>query len=98
MTRLSSRDHEVFTVIFVDNRYRVIECLEMFRRTIDGASVCPMWDIRPRLPLDLPECGSHAQRQSDFERLERDGDRPPARILAAVMRNAAMALRWQSHR
>jgi DNA repair protein RadC len=48
MTRLSARAHEVFTVNFMDSRHRVIECLEMFRSTIDGASVHPRrWSRRP---------------------------------------------------
>jgi len=49
MTRLSSRDHEVFTVLFLDNRHRVIECLEMFRGTIDGASVYPREVVKEAL-------------------------------------------------
>jgi DNA repair protein RadC len=49
MTRLSARDHEVFTVIFMDNRHRVIECLEMFRGTIDGASVHPREVVKEAL-------------------------------------------------
>jgi len=49
MTRLSARDHEVFTVLFLDNRHRVIECLEMFRGTIDGASVYPREVIKEAL-------------------------------------------------
>ncbi len=40
-TRLGTRDHEVFTVLFLDNRHRLIDCQEMFRGTIDGASVHP---------------------------------------------------------
>jgi DNA repair protein RadC len=39
--RLGHLDHEVFGVIFVDKRHRVIEYVEMFRGTIDGASVYP---------------------------------------------------------
>lgn len=49
MTRLAARDHEVFTVIFMDNRHRVIECLEMFRGTIDGASVHPREVVKEAL-------------------------------------------------
>jgi len=39
--RLAPRDHEVFTILFLDSRHRLIDCLEMFRGTIDGASVHP---------------------------------------------------------
>lgn len=49
MTRLSAWDHEVFTVIFMDNRHRVIECLEMFRGTIYGASVHPREVVKEAL-------------------------------------------------
>ena len=39
--RLRSRPHEVFACLFLDNRHRVISFEEMFRGTIDGASVYP---------------------------------------------------------
>jgi len=39
--RLAPRDHEVFTILFLDSRHRLIACLEIFRGTIDGASVHP---------------------------------------------------------
>ena len=39
--RLRSRPHEVFACLFLDNRHRVISFEEMFRGTIDGASVHP---------------------------------------------------------
>jgi len=38
-TRMASLPHEVFTLIFVDTRHRFIACEELFRGTIDGASV-----------------------------------------------------------
>ena len=37
--RFSEREHEVFAVLFLDNRHRLIEIEEMFRGTIDGAQV-----------------------------------------------------------
>jgi DNA repair protein RadC len=39
--RLRDRDHEVFCCMFLDNRHRVIAFDEVFRGTIDGASVHP---------------------------------------------------------
>jgi DNA repair protein RadC len=39
--RLPPRDHEVFCCLFLDNRHRVICFEEVFRGTIDGASVHP---------------------------------------------------------
>lgn len=39
--RLRGLSHEVFACLFLDNRHRVIEYQELFRGTIDGASVHP---------------------------------------------------------
>jgi len=39
--RLRDRDHEVFCCLFLDNRHRVLSFEEVFRGTIDGASVHP---------------------------------------------------------
>ena len=39
--KLSHLEHEVFCVLHLDNRNRVIDFEEMFRGTIDGASVYP---------------------------------------------------------
>jgi DNA repair protein RadC len=38
---LVGRDYEVFVVVYLDNRNRLIRADEMFRGTIDGASVHP---------------------------------------------------------
>lgn len=38
---IASREHEVFAALFLDNRHRLIAYEEMFRGTIDGASVYP---------------------------------------------------------
>lgn len=39
--RFSGLEHEVFCCLFLDNRHRIIACDELFRGTIDGASVHP---------------------------------------------------------
>jgi DNA repair protein RadC len=46
---LEGRDHEVFVVVFVDNRHRLIKVEEMFRGTIDGASVHPREVVKAAL-------------------------------------------------
>lgn len=38
---LCDRKHEVFCVLFLDNRHQIIEFVELFRGTIDGTSVYP---------------------------------------------------------
>lgn len=41
MSRLRDYEHEVFACLFLDNRHRIIRYEEMFRGTINGASVYP---------------------------------------------------------
>jgi DNA repair protein RadC len=47
--RMRDLPHEVFAVLFLDNRHRVIAFEEMFRGTIDGASVHPREVVRRSL-------------------------------------------------
>jgi DNA repair protein RadC len=49
---LSPRPHEVFAVLFLDNRHRLIEAREMFRGTIDGSSVYPREVVKTALALN----------------------------------------------
>ena len=46
---LGARDHEVFAVLFLDNRHRLIEYVELFRGTIDAASVYPREIVKAAL-------------------------------------------------
>jgi DNA repair protein RadC len=45
-SKLRVYPHEVFACLFLDNRHRVIEYRELFRGTIDGASVHPREVVR----------------------------------------------------
>ncbi|KAA6185315.1 JAB domain-containing protein [Thiohalocapsa marina] len=45
-SRLRAYPHEVFACLFLDNRHRVIQYREIFRGTIDGASVHPREVVR----------------------------------------------------
>jgi len=38
---LAPHDHEIFAILFLDNRHRVTEFVPLFRGTIDGTSVYP---------------------------------------------------------
>ena len=40
-TKLAGYEHEVFAMLFLDNRHRLIAYAELFRGTIDGAAVYP---------------------------------------------------------
>ena len=54
--RFGTRDHEIFSVIHLDNRHRVIECQELFRGTIDGASVHPREVVKEALQRNAAAC------------------------------------------
>ena len=47
--RLRDHPYEVFAILFLDNRHRVLAFEEMFRGTIDGASVHPREVVRRAL-------------------------------------------------
>jgi DNA repair protein RadC len=47
--KLSEIEHEVFSVIFLDTRHGVVKYEEMFRGTIDGASVYPREVVKAAL-------------------------------------------------
>jgi len=46
---LADREHETFVVLFLDSRQRLIALSEMFRGTIDGASVHPREIVKESL-------------------------------------------------
>lgn len=52
MARLRERPHEIFICIFLTNRHQVISIEEMFRGTIDGASVHPREVAKRALELN----------------------------------------------
>jgi len=47
--QLCRYEHEVFVCLFLSNQHRVISCDEMFRGTIDGASVYPREVVKAAL-------------------------------------------------
>ncbi len=49
VARLRDRPYEVFACLFLDNRHRVIAFEELFRGTIDGASVYPREVVKAAL-------------------------------------------------
>lgn len=48
-SRLGALAHELFCVLFLDNRHRLLAVRELFRGTIDGASVYPREVVREAL-------------------------------------------------
>jgi DNA repair protein RadC len=54
--RLATIEHEVFAVLWLDNRHRVISFDVMFRGTIDGASVHPREVVKAALGHNAAAC------------------------------------------
>lgn len=52
IARLRDLPHEVFACLFLDNRHRVIRFEELFRGSIDGASVYPREVVKRALALN----------------------------------------------
>jgi DNA repair protein RadC len=50
--RLAGREHEMFCVLFLDNRHRVILFDEIFRGTIDSTSVYPREVVKEALAVN----------------------------------------------
>lgn len=50
--KLQQLEHEVFSVLFLDNQHCLIEYRELFRGTIDGASVYPREVVKTALQLN----------------------------------------------
>ena len=49
IARLRDREHEVFCCLFLDSRHRLISFEELFRGTVDGASVHPREVVKQAL-------------------------------------------------
>jgi DNA repair protein RadC len=47
--KLADRGHEIFAVLFLDNRHRLIAVEELFRGTLDGATVHPREVVKEAL-------------------------------------------------
>ena len=56
LVKLSDCPHEMFCIIHLDNRHRVIAWQELFRGTIDGASVHPREVVKEALARNAAAC------------------------------------------
>lgn len=54
--KIGSLEHEVFCCLFLDNRHRVIAFDELFRGTINGASVHPREVVKQALKHNAAAC------------------------------------------
>ena len=56
ISQLSHLEHEVFFMIFLDNRHRVLTSEILFNGTIDGASIYPRECVKRALALNAAAC------------------------------------------
>jgi DNA repair protein RadC len=49
MGKLAGLEHESFSIIYLDNRHRILDYKELFRGTIDGTSVYPREVVKEAL-------------------------------------------------
>lgn len=85
--RLAGRPHEVFAVLFLDNRHRVIVCEELFRGTIDGAAVYPREVVKAALAHNAAAvilAHNHPSGVAEPSRADRDLTRRLTEALALV--------------
>jgi len=54
--KLAHLEHEIFAVLWLDNRHRVIAFEELFRGTIDGASVHPREVVKTAMQHNAAAC------------------------------------------
>ena len=67
-TKLAGFEHEVFAVLFLDTRHRLIDYVEMFHGTIDAAEVHPREVVKLALRLNAAAViVSHSQPSGNSE-------------------------------
>jgi DNA repair protein RadC len=55
-TKLAHREYEVFAILWLDNRHRIIAMEEAFRGTFDGANVYPREVVKSALEHNAAAC------------------------------------------
>ena len=71
--KLGALDYEVFGFLALDNRHRLIQYVELFRGTIDGASVHPREVVKTALQLNAAAvilCHNHPSSISEPSRAD----------------------------
>ena len=82
--RLSTLPYEAFSCLFLDNRHRALACEELFRGTIDGASVHPREVVRA--------CLKHNAAAVIFSHNHPSGVAEPSAADRAITETLRMAL------
>jgi DNA repair protein RadC len=87
MVELSEREHETFCLLHLDSRHRVIAWQELFRGTIDGASVHPREVVKEALARNSAACilvHNHPSSVAEWSQADELITRRLKEVLAAV--------------
>ena len=84
MARLGHLDYEVFGLILLDKRHRVIECIDLFRGTIDGASVHPREVVKLALLKSAAACIVYHNHPSGVQEPSQADELITARVKEAL--------------
>jgi len=82
--RLGHLDYEVFAVLLVDQRHRVIEYVELFRGTIEGAAVYPREILKLAIEKGAAACVLLHNHPSGVKDQSRADELITKRIAAAL--------------
>ncbi len=82
--RLGNLDHEIFGLILLDKRHRVIECVDLFRGTIDGASVHPREVVKLALLKGAAVCIAYHNHPSGVKEPSQADELITARLKDAL--------------
>ena len=82
--RLGHLDYEVFGLILLDKRRRVIECVDLFRGTIDGASVHPREIVKLALTKSAAACIVYHNHPSGVQEPSQADELITARVKEAL--------------
>jgi DNA repair protein RadC len=82
--RLGLLDYEVFGIILLDKRHRVIECVDLFRGTIDGASVHPREVVKLALQKSAAACIVYHNHPSGVQEPSQADEMITARVKEAL--------------
>jgi DNA repair protein RadC len=82
--RLGNLDHEIFGIVLLDKRYRVIECVDLFRGTIDGASVHPREIVKLALLKSAAACIVYHNHPSGVKEQSKADELITARVKDAL--------------
>ena len=109
--KLTGRRNEVFGIIYLDTRHRLIEIAELFKGTVDGATVYPRVVVQQALEKNAaaivifhnhPErCGRRIKSRPRHHRETRarpcPGRRAPARSPGCHRRRRGLVRRTRAH-